>query len=165
LLEDSPKLNNDELDEIRHNHTATAKRGRDPDFRLRRGGKAVTLQAWATEILGHVMTVAEAIDSSGSDGSYRAAVDILQAMVENPESTLSARIVAELEQSGASFFEFARGMAKCHRDYFASIAPLRAAQEKILADEAADSLARQAAIEAADEITLDEYLQQYFTAC
>lgn len=165
LLEDSPKLNGEELDEIRHNHTGTAKRGRDPDFRLHRGGKAVTLQSWATEILENVMTVAEMIDSSGSDGSYRASVGILQAMVENPEGTLSARIVAELEQSGTSFFEFARGMAKCHRDYFASIAPLRAAQEKNLADEAADSLARQAAIEAADEITLDEYLQQYFTAC
>ena len=165
LLEDSPQLNSDEMDEIQHNHTGTAKRGRDPDFRLQRGGKAVTLQSWATEILEHVMTVAETIDRNGSDGSYRAAVGILQAMVENPDSTLSARIVAELEQSGTSFFEFARDMAKCHRDYFASIAPLRAVQEKILADEAADSLARQAAIEAADEITLDEYLQQYFRAC
>lgn len=165
LLEDSPKLNGDELDEIRHNHTGTAKRGRDPGFRLQRHGKAVTLQSWATEILEHVMTVAEIIDHNGSDGSYRASVGILQTMVENPDSTLSARIVAELEQSGTSYFEFAHSMAKCHRDYFSSIAPLRAVQEKNLADEAADSVARQAAIEAADEITLDEYLQQYFTAC
>ena len=111
------------------------------------------------------MTVAEMIDRNGSDGSYRASVGILQAMIETPDRTLSARIVAELEQSGASYFEFAHGMAKCHRDYFASIAPLRAVQEKNLADEAADSVARQAAIEAADEITLDEYLQRYFTAC
>ena len=165
LLEDSPKLNGDELDEIRHNHSGTAKRGRDPEFRLQRGGKAVTLQSWAREILENVTTVAEMIDRNGSDGSYRASVGILRAMVENPDSTLSARIVAELEQSGTSYFEFAHGMAKCHRDYFASIAPLRAVQEKNLTDEAADSVGRQAAIEAADEITLDEYLQKYFTAC
>ena len=165
LIEDSPKLDGDELDEIGHNHTGTAKRGRDPAFRLQRRGQAVTLQSWATEILEHVMKVAEIIDRNGSDGSYRASVSVLQAMVENPDSTLSARIVAELEQSGSSYFEFAHDMAKCHRDYFASIAPLRAAQEQNLTDETAASVARQAAIEAADEITLDEYLQQYFKAC
>ena len=56
-------------------------------------------------------------------------------------------------------------MAKCHRDYFASIAPLRAAQEENLATEAAESVLRQRQIEEADEISLDEYLQRYFTAC
>ena len=56
-------------------------------------------------------------------------------------------------------------MARCHRDYFGSIAPLRNPQAKLLADEAADSIRRQRQIEAADTISLDEYLQRYFTAC
>lgn len=165
LLEDSPKLDGQELAEIRHNHTGTAKRGRDPEFRLQRGGGSVELRPWANEILERVLTVAEEIDRSENDNSYAAAVGAAQRVVEHPDETLSARIVAELEQSGSSFFEFALGMAKCHRDYFASIAPLRATQEEILSDEAAESTVRQAAIEAADEISLDEYLQQYFTAC
>ena len=165
LLEDSPKLDGPELAEIRHNHTGTAKRGRDPEFRLQRGGGSVELRPWANEILERVLTVAEEIDRSENDNSYAAAVGAAQRVVDHPDETLSARIVAELEQSGSSFFEFALGMAKCHRDYFASIAPLRATQEEILSDEAAESIVRQAAIEAADEISLDEYLQQYFTAC
>ena len=56
-------------------------------------------------------------------------------------------------------------MAKCHRDYFASIAPLREAQENNLAREVTDSVTRQKEIEAADKISLDEYLQRYFMAC
>ncbi len=165
LLEDSPPVDDAELDEFRHNHTGTAKRGRDPDFRLQRNGKPVKLGTWADEILANVMAVAEAIDRHEGDGSYAAAVGALQKIVTSPEETLSARIVSELEETGSSFFEFALGMAKCHRDYFASIAPLRAAQEENLSEEAADSVRRQRDIEAADEISLDEYLQKYFTAC
>ena len=165
LLEDSPDLDGAELEDISHNHTGTAKRGRDPEFRLRRDGKPVELRSWGEEILDNVMAVAEKIDEHESDGSYAAAIAVLQRKVAHPEETLSARIVTELEDTGTSFFEFALGMARCHRDYFASIAPLRAVQEENLSNEAAESSLRQRQIEEADEISLDEYLQQYFSAC
>jgi len=154
-----------EYEDIRHNHTGTAKRGRDPEFRLRRNGKPVELRDWAHQILHNVLAVAETIDRHEGDGSYAAAVGVLHKSVANPERTLSARIVTELEETGSSYFEFALEMAKCHRDYFASIAPLRAAQQQNLSAEAAESVLRQRQIEEADEISLDEYLQRYFTAC
>ena len=165
LLEDSPKLNEDQLREVRVNHEGTAKRGRDPEFRLLRDGNPVSLRTWAMEIFAGVIAVAETIDRYGDDGSYAAAARYLQRIVEEPDTSLSARIVAELRDSDSSFFEFALGMARCHRDYFGTIAPLRESQKEILADEAGDSLQRQAAIEAADKISLDDYLQKYFAAC
>lgn len=165
LLADSPMFDAAGLDEAQANHTETAKRGRDPEFRLRRDGGAVTLQSWAAEIFDHVQFVAEAIDRHGDDDSYAAAVANLRQLVDEPEETLSARIVAELRNTGSSFFEFALGMARCHRDYFASIAPLRESQAKLLADEAATSVRRQQEIEASDMISFDGYLQRYFSAC
>ena len=165
LLEDSPELDNKALEEIRLNHTGTAKRGRDPEFQLLRENTPVKLQNWADEILQNVLMVAQMIDRSETDDSYAAAVGVAQGIVDDPSTTLSARIVAELEQTGSSFFEFALGMANCHREYFASIAPLRAVNEKTLDDEVVASVARQAEIEAADEISLDDYLQRYFAAC
>ena len=162
LLEDSPGIDEDEFDDIRHNHTGTATHGRDPDFRLRRAGREVPLQIWATEILEKVLAVAGVLEREGDN--YSAAIRHQRAFVDDPASTLSARIVRELEQSGSSFFEFALATARCHRDYFASIAPLGKAREAVLADEAEASLHRQAEIEAADEISLDEYLQRYFEA-
>jgi glutamate--cysteine ligase len=162
LLEDSPKIDAREGDAIRHNHTQTAKRGRDPDFRLQRDGAEVTLQAWAHEILDKVLAVAQSIDREGDN--YSAAIGHLRTLVDEPEKTLSARIVNELRRSGSSFFEFALHTARCHRDYFASIAPLGEEREALLAKEASDSLLRQQAIEAADHISLDEYLQRYFEA-
>jgi glutamate--cysteine ligase len=162
LLEDSPKIDETEFDVIRHNHTGTAQRGRDPEFRLRRGGSEVTVQSWALEILDGVLAVAGAVDREGDN--YSAAVRHLRTLVEDPALTLSARIVTELEKSGSSFFEFALDRARCHRNYFASIAPLSREREAILTKEAQDSVRRQKEIEASDVISLDEYLQRYFQA-
>jgi glutamate--cysteine ligase len=99
------------------------------------------------------------------DDNYSAAIDSLRRLVGEPDATPSSRIVRELEETGSSFFELARGMAKCHRDYFASIAPLDEEKAEMFAKEATDSLQRQEAIEAADAISLDEYLDQYFRPC
>mgnify|MGYP001818736873 CR=1 FL=1 len=165
LLEDSPALDEVAIEELNRNHTATAKRGRDPDFHLLRNGQTSTVREWATEILDNVLAVAEIIDGHENDQSYADAVRALRPYVDHPETTMSARIISELKETGSSFFEFALGMAKCHRDYFASIAPLREAQEKRLRQEVADSVQRQQEVEAADDITLDEYLQRYFQSC
>ncbi len=162
LLEDSPPIDAEEFERISHNHTGTAKRGRDPAFRLRRGEREVRLQTWAGEILDKVLAVAETIDRQGDN--YSAAIRQQRAFVDDPATTASARIVAELEQSGRSFFDFALAIARCHRDYFATIAPLGEAREAVLAEEAVASRRRQAEIEAADTITLDDYLQRYFDA-
>jgi glutamate--cysteine ligase len=139
LLEDSPPLGEEE----------TREAGR--------------LRVWASEIVTKVSAIAEMIDNQDGDDSYAAAVRLQQKVIDDPEATLSARIVAELEKTGSSFFEFALGMARCHSDY--SIAPLRESQATLLANEAAESVQRQKDIEAADEISLDEYLQRYFMAC
>ncbi len=165
LLEDSPKLDDAALDEIVRNHTQTARHGRDTDFRLLRGGKAVTLQAWATEIISNVVAVAEVIDRHETNQSYADSVRLMQKLVDDPDETPSARVLADLEETQTSFFEFALGLAKSHSDYFASITPLDEARRAVFEKEATDSLTRQQAIEAADSVGLDEYLQRYFSNC
>ncbi|MCP4332465.1 MAG: glutamate--cysteine ligase [Gammaproteobacteria bacterium] len=163
LLEDSPKLDTDGLDEIGRNHAGTAKHGRDPDFRLLRDGQAVTLQVWASEILSNVLAVAEVIDRHEANESYTDSIRLMQKLIDNPDSTPSARVLLELEETRSSFFEYALALSKSHSEYFASITPLDDARKAAFEEEAADSLARQQEIEAADDISLDEYLQRYFS--
>ena len=165
LLEDSPKLDEAALDEVRRNHTETARQGRDAEFRLLRDGKPVTLQAWATEIISNVVAVAEVLDRHPANESYADSVRLMQRLVDKPDETPSARILADLEETQASFFAYAFGLAKGHSDYFASITPLEDARKAEFEKEAAESLLRQQAIEAADSISLDEYLQRYFSNC
>jgi glutamate--cysteine ligase len=162
LLEDSPALGDGELQELTRNQIETAKYGRDPNFRLQRGGQAVSVSDWTSEIIDGILAVAIEIDRHDDNDSYAEAVAQMQGLIERPDETPSARILDELDQSGGGFFDFALATAKSHRDYFASIAqPNEVANAEYL-QEAAASLQQQAEIEASDSIDLDEYLADYF---
>ena len=165
LLEDSPKIDGEALDEITSNHVETAKHGRAPDFRLLRDAQAVTLQSWANEILSNVLAVAQTIDGHEKNDSYADSVRLMQKLVDDSDETPSARVLADLEETQSSFFEYALSLAKSHSDYFASITPLEEARRVVFEKEVADSLRRQREIETADDIDLDEYLQRYFSNC
>ena len=164
LLEDSPPLDDRECEETRLNQTGTAKYGRDPDFRLLRDGNEVALATWAGEIVDKVLGIAELIDAGDEGDSYGAAVRLMRDVVGDADATPSARILNELRESDCSFFEFAMSVARGHRDYFGSIAPLSDERLAVLDTEAAESIQRQAEIEASDSISLDEYLAGYFSS-
>ena len=106
--------------------------------------------------------MAELIDRQENDGSYGQAVRLMQAMVADPESTPSARMLAELQRENCSFFELASALSENHRDYFANIAPLLEDRETELETEAQSSIERQREIEATDRLSFDEYLAHYF---
>ncbi len=165
LLEDSPKLDMAGLKELGRNHSATARHGRDPEFRLSREGQPVSVGSWASEILENVLAVAEVIDRQEDNDSYAESVRLMQGMVANVDETPSARVLADLQETKNSFFEYSLSLAKRHRDYFGAIAPLDDAQKRVLETEASESIARQQAIEASDSIDFDEYLQRYFRNC
>ncbi len=162
LLEESPPLDTKDYEEAAQNHTATAKKGRDPSFELFRNGKLVSLFDWATQILGNVRAVAELIDKGEEHGVYALSVDAQMHVVSDSESTPSARLLADLREGSTSFFEFALACAAGHKQYFADLVALSAERHEEFASEAAESLRRQQDIEMADTISLEEYLERWF---
>ncbi len=164
LLEDSPPIDEDALEETLRNQIATAKRGRDPAFALASAGKEISLAEWAGDVVAKVRDVASVIDAEESGNSYTAAVDEMRQRIADPDATPSARVLDELRSADCSFFDFAMTAARGHRDYFHSIASLPAERQREFEHEATASLERQHAIEAADEITLDEYIARYFAS-
>ena len=161
LLEDSPAINNDEHSGMQQNHLDVAKHGRKPGLELRRGSGKVSLQAWATEICAGMRPVSEMLDA-GENTGYVAALDTQLAAIKDPELTPSARLLAELRETGESFADYGLNMASTYRDYFSGIAAEFNGHSELLVKEAAESLERQHAIEAADEMSLDEYLAHYY---
>ena len=166
LLVDSPHLDAAALSEISHNQSATAKNGRDPSLTLRRDGDEVSLSAWAKEIVTGVAAVAELIDtgSSTSGTDYREAVAAQAALAEDPEATPSARVLADLRGENQAFFPYALDCAKQAKDYFAALAPLPEERQRLLTEEAAESIERQRRIEKEDSVTFSEYLQSYYAS-
>ncbi len=164
LLEESAPFDDTSLDETKRNQTETAKRGRDPQFRLHRDGRKIELAVWAREILDKISAIAELIDREEGGESYAQATRLMLDMVNDAETTPSARLLAELRKEDCSFFEYALSLASNHRDYFADITPLSDDRIAEFERETAQSVERQRAIEESDEITLDEYLESYFSS-
>lgn len=162
VLSDSPLLDDEARREVEHNQAGTSKSGRDPEFRLLRQGKKVTLRDWAEEILQGVAAVAEIIDRGESSNDYVQATVAQLELIRNPEATPSARILAELRDGKTGFFRYALSCAQQHKDYFAALAPLRPERIAMFEKEVSESLKRQAEIEAADEQSFEDYVAAYF---
>jgi len=160
LLVDSPTIRLQERCEIDRNLEKVAHGGRDPQLRLLRAGFGVSLTAWASDLLGAMAPLCEVLEGARG-GEYRRVLADQQAKVDDPELTPSARVLAEMRAHGDSFHGFARRQAEGHRRHLGKLMPdaQRFAQ---LEQEAAASLARQAAIEAADDVDFPTFLDRYF---
>ncbi len=163
LLEDSPPFASNDYEEAAHNHTATAKSGRNPSFELFKNGKLVALNQWAMELLGNVRVVAELVDKGEEQNVYVQAVEVQMQLVADSESTPSARLLAELREGNTSFFKFALECAAGHKQYFADLVPLSAERQEEFTNEVSESLSRQQDMEMADTISFEEYLERWFT--
>jgi len=159
LLEDSPPLDEAACVEASRNQALTARQGRDPDFRLHRGGAEVALATWANEILDKVTAVAELVDRADGSDCYTHAVQIQRNLVSEPMATPSARLLEELKAAQCGFFDYAIEVSRGHRDYFASITPLSSDRLKEFEREASRSIEEQLEIEARDNISLMQLLQ------
>ena len=162
LLEESVPFDDTGLDESRDNQARTARRGREPGLVLKRSGRPIGLVEWAREILAGVAAVAELIDRAKDVDNYGAAVREMGKLISEPELTPSARILADLRANDASFFEFSMAAARGHKSYFMMTEPIPAERLALLEREAAESIDRQRAIEAADDRTFAEYVARYF---
>ena len=76
--------------------------------------------------------------------------------------TPSARLMEELTSTDESFFDLALRMSRTHKEYFLDLYPPNEERLAEFAAQASESLAKQAAIEAADHGTFEQYLERYF---
>lgn len=160
-LQDSPPINLQEQREIDQNIGGAAHRGRDPSLYLSRQGREIRLRDWALEVLDAMSGICELLDAQDSGDEYRSALEAQRAAVKDPGLTPSARMLAEMEAEGEGFFQFARRMSLQHRDYFDTI-KLPEQRNAEFMREAAASHERQAAIEAADGVSFETFLENYF---
>lgn len=162
LLNESPLLDAEERQMIDDNQMAVALNGRDPALLLqRRRDAALPVRRWAEEILGALQPISELLDHGESGQLYAAALAEQREVLADPARTPSARILAEMRARGENFFRYARRWSEQHRDTLQS-QPLDEAQVNFFTTAAEQSLHEQAKIEAADEMSFEEFLRRYF---
>nr|WP_231363537.1 glutamate--cysteine ligase [Thioalkalivibrio sulfidiphilus] len=161
LLRESPVIGEVERLQIDHNQSAAAHRGRDPKLMLLRNGDEVPLRIWADRVLESMQPLCAVLDGDDPTRPYTTALNRQREKVEDPSLTPSARMLAEMAERHEGFYDFARRLSMQHRDYFRSLT-LPPEREAELEAEARASLERQQAIEAADRVSFETYLREYF---
>ncbi len=162
LMKESPPIGDSEQDALDGNHITVARRGREPGLALWRDGQSVPMRQWAQELLDSMTGICEVLDRGDAARPYTQALAVQAAKLADASLTPSARLMAELQGSGESFFDLALRMSKTHRDYFLDLYPPNGERLAEFAAQAQESLARQAAIEAGERETFEQYLERYF---
>lgn len=172
LLDNSPPLDASENSRIGRNRLNVVKDGRRPDFQLEVAGDGTRpLTEMASEILDRVSEVATVLDATsehfGKNNAndapehYSTAVRAQRLKIENPANTPSARVLLEIQEHNESFFDFANRWSRKHAAYFAN----RQIEPQVLhnlKNQAEESIGKRRALETADEVGFDTYLERYF---
>ena len=161
LLSDSPPDTPDEIAALKRNQHLTAERGREAGLCLTRSGREVLLAEWGAQVLEECAPIAAALDAAHGGTAYAQALGAAQATWAAPQTTPSARVLAELtQQYGGDFTAFACAYSQSARDVLMA-QPWAEAQQQRYERLAQESLANQRAIEAADTLPFEEWRQQY----
>lgn len=161
-LTDSPAIGPIEQVNIASNDNLVATRGREAGIELKRAGKNINLQDWAEIICERLTNIAAHLDTQTDDHRYREAVAKQLLLVADSSDTPSARMLQAMRESGTSYHDFGIERTWDFADYFQQQVSLpddtRASFEEI----SRQSISKTRDVEAADTLTFEEYLEQYF---
>ena len=160
-LAESPPVSAAERARIEHNQLQVAMRGRDPALALDTGEGAKPLIEQALGLLDAIEPVCALLDEARATTRYHDALEHQRAAVADPARLPSARVLEAMRRDGVPFFRFAMNMSLAHRDWFTH-KKMSSAQQRMFVEEVARSHAQQRKIEAADNISFEEYLRRYF---
>ena len=161
LLTDSPDISAADHQRNNTNQLAVANFGRKPGLELHHGEQKVLLRDWATAILTSMQPVCAILDAAHSEPLYSLALAEQQTLVENPELTASARILADMSATGQPFSRYALNKSAEHAQFFRHN-PLAAPQTQVFNDMASESLHKQHALEQQAQVPFAEFLANYF---
>ncbi len=161
LLSDSPDTDRNEYQQVLENQRRVVYQGRDPALELIKGHAQTNLRTWAENLYDEFEALAELLDSNMPTPVHSTALKKLKPRLGDPALTPAAQLLDEMKNSGSTYFQTALKHAKEHRNYFLKTS-IDADQLAYFENLAAESLAKQLEIEAADNISFEQYLANFY---
>ncbi|HSC83653.1 MAG TPA: glutamate--cysteine ligase, partial [Pseudomonas sp.] len=159
-LEDSPQLASGVCRASTENFLKTVKEGRRPGLHLQRDGEPVELKAWAGELLERFAPIAALLDRAYGGDAFQTALHLQRRKVDDVSLTPSARVLAELRETGESFRAMALRHSQEHAATFRA-QPLSAEEQATFEAMARQSLEEQAELESAEPGDFDTFVAAY----
>ena len=145
------------------NFSVVVKEGRKPGLMLDREGQSISLAQWGHELLDQIAPYADLYDSALGGTAYADAVAAQRAKLDQPDTTPSARLLAELKDSGLSFHDYSLALSRKHADALRA-QPLPADVATAYQQAATQSAAEQLRLEQSDTEDFDTYVSRYHAA-
>ena len=162
LLTPSAPLEADEIALNRRNFNKVVLEGRKPGLELEQwGGESLSLTALGEQYFGELKDVADLLDACCGKGCYSKAHQQHLAMIQDPELTLSARLLNELKASQQDILPFGLSLSKRYHDQLQQSRP-HYWEDSFFDEEGVRSKARQQKIEQSDLVDFDAFLVDYF---
>ena len=159
----SPPDTPDELAAVGRNQEKVAARGREPGLKLERGSQTVALAEWGGQILAECAPIAAALDGAHGGSGYREALAAAVAVLNEPDSTPSARVLAAMKsEHGNTYTRFAVAQSQKHHAALKAL-PVTPEMSAGFGKKAAESIEKQKAVEAADTLPFEEWRKLYLS--
>jgi glutamate--cysteine ligase len=117
---------------------------------------------WAREMLIEMRPIAMLLDAVHESGTYNTSLENQLAKVADPELTPSARILREMRDRNLSFYRLAMTYSEQWAQYFRE-RPLATDVQIAFDEETRRSLLAQREIEQSDNVSFEQYLENFFT--
>ncbi|HPU52591.1 MAG TPA: glutamate--cysteine ligase [Burkholderiaceae bacterium] len=161
LLSDSPPDSPEEIASLVINQHRAADRGRDPQTRLVRQGDECSVREWGDQLLGECAPIAEALDQAHGGSAHTDALTSAARMLATPSLAPSAQALTAMARSHQrSYLKFALHQSVEHNRSLKASGGDTATMARF-ETMARESIAEQAAIEAADTIPFEAYRLKY----
>ena len=160
LLSKSAPTDQEEHYRILKNQKIMVYQGRSPNLMLHDKYKSRTFRDWGHSIFEKMYPVAALFDQQKQTSRYSEALKKLERLIDRPSLTPSAKILDTMRQNKKSYFQVAMDHALKTREHILST-ELSAESIERYKGMAEQSLKSQRAIEAADDIPFDKFLENY----
>ena len=163
LTRDSGNISRERFNEINQNDLLVAKHGRDINQKLNNNGLNISIKDWGNQILDMMIPYAELMD--GDDNEYTDTINMMKSSLNNPDETISARIIDSLVANNYSHLEFGNKLGENYKKQFLRIDRKSNSFWEILENETKQSLDKQSELEEMTErgnTSFDEYKEQHF---
>ena len=164
LLESSPQFSQDDYSIIEKNLQIVVMEGRNPDIEINTSfytdNKKMAFGPWALACLEKIMLAASLLDSAHHTTNHVESVKKQIRKIHQPETTPSALILKNLDDTKSNFFDFAMSTASTTSDYFQKFV-LSPDEKKYFIQLAEKSQEKQNELENSDNIDFNQYLNDY----
>lgn len=163
LLQPSDKFNKNSYAVTERNIEKVVLEGRNPELTLESNGHLVLLRELGTQIVDEMMATAQILDKANGTDAYSQALLKEKAAIEDPDLTLSGRMMNDLLGNGQEKDngEYGLELAERYRQHFTNT-DYQIYDEAFFRQQAEHSVRLQTQIETEDHVGFDEFMRENF---